>query len=91
VGDVRGRRFMMCVEYVADKGTRAHVPEAANMSRRIAQLCEAKGLLVRPLGHLDIMSPPLILTRAQCDMLVDTLREAITEVTQDLRREGFVA
>jgi putrescine---pyruvate transaminase len=91
VGDVRGRRFMMCVEYVADKRTRAAVPEAANMSRRIAQLCETKGLLVRPLGHLDIMSPPLILTRAQCDVLVDTLREAILEVTHELRREGFVS
>jgi putrescine---pyruvate transaminase len=91
VGDVRGRRFMMCVEYVADKVTRAHVPEAANMSRRIAQRCEAKGLLVRPLGHLDIMSPPLILTRQQCDFLVDNLREAIIEVTHELRREGLVS
>jgi putrescine aminotransferase len=91
VGDVRGRRFMMCVEYVSDKATRAQVPEAANMSRRIAQVCEAKGLLVRPLGHLDIMSPPLILTRSQCDVLVDTLREAISEVTHELRHEGFVA
>jgi adenosylmethionine-8-amino-7-oxononanoate aminotransferase len=90
VGDVRGRRFMMCVEYVADKGSQAHVPEAANMPRRIAQLCETKGLLVRPLGHLDIISPPLILTRAQCDVLVDTLRESITEVTQQLCREGFI-
>jgi putrescine---pyruvate transaminase len=91
VGDVRGRRFMMCVEYVADKTTRAHVPEAANMSRRIAQLCEAKGLLVRPLGHLDIMSPPLVLTRDDCDVLVDTLRDAITEITFELRREGFIS
>ena len=91
VGDVRGRRFMMCVEYVANKSTRAHVPEAANMSRRIAQRCEAKGLLVRPLGHLDIMSPPLTLTREQCDVLVDTLRDAITEVTQELGREGFLS
>jgi putrescine---pyruvate transaminase len=91
VGDVRGRRFMMCVEYVADKGTRAHVPEAANMSRRIAQRCEAKGLLVRPLGHLDIMSPPLILTRQQCDFLVDTLRQAVLEVSHELRREGLVS
>ena len=90
VGDVRGRRFMMCVEYVADKNTRAHIPEAANMSRRIAQRCESKGLLVRPLGHLDIMSPPLILTREQCDFLVDTLRDAISEVTCELRDEGLV-
>jgi adenosylmethionine-8-amino-7-oxononanoate aminotransferase len=91
VGDVRGRRFMMCVEYVADKVTRAQVPEAANMSRRIAQRCEAKGLLVRPLGHLDIMSPPLTLTRPQCDFLVDNLREAIIEVTHELRHEGLVS
>jgi putrescine aminotransferase len=90
VGDVRGRRFMMCVEYVADKSTRAPLPEAANISRRIAERCEAKGLLVRPLGHLDIMSPPLILTREQCDVLVGTLRDAIAEVTQELRRQGFV-
>jgi len=91
VGDVRGRRFMMCVEYVADKVTRAQVPEAANMSRRIAQRCEAKGLLVRPLGHLDIMSPPLTLTGPQCDFLVDNLREAIIEVTHELRHEGLVS
>ena len=90
VGDVRGRRFMMCVEYVADKATRAPLPEEANISRRIAERCEARGLLVRPLGHLDIMSPPLILTREDCDILVDTLREAITEVTGELEREGFL-
>ena len=35
------------------------------------------GLLVRPLGHLDIMSPPLILDPRECDLLVDTLGEAI--------------
>lgn len=90
VGDVRGRRLMMCVEYVADKTTRAPLPEQANISRRIARRCEANGLLVRPVGHLDIISPPLILSREQCDMLVDTLRDAITEVTQELSREGFI-
>jgi len=90
VGDVRGRRFMMCVEYVADKATRAPIAEAADISRRIARRCESKGLLVRPLGHLDIMSPPLILTRAQCDTLVDTLGAAIEEETAALRREGYL-
>jgi adenosylmethionine-8-amino-7-oxononanoate aminotransferase len=89
VGDVRGRRFMMCVEYVADKATRETLPEAANISRRIAKLCESKGLLVRPLGHLDIMSPPLIWSRRECDLLVDTLAEAIGEVTLELKREGL--
>jgi adenosylmethionine-8-amino-7-oxononanoate aminotransferase len=82
---------MMCLEYVADKATRAPLPEAANISRRIAQRCEAAGLLVRPLGHLDIISPPLILTREECDVIVDTLRDAITEVNLELHREGFLS
>ena len=90
VGDVRGRRLMMCVEYVADKATREPLPEAAHISRRIAQRCESKGLLVRPLGHLDIMSPPLIWTRRECDILVETLAETIEEATVELRSEGFL-
>jgi adenosylmethionine-8-amino-7-oxononanoate aminotransferase len=48
------------------------------------------GLLVRPLGHLDIMSPPLILTREQCDTLVETLRQAIGDVTGELEREQYL-
>ena len=45
---------------------------------------------MRPLGILDIMSPPLTFTREQCDFLVDTLREAIIEVRDELAREGFL-
>lgn len=90
VGDVRGRRFMMCIEYVVDKATRAPLPDEANISRRIAQHCETKGLLVRPLGSLDVMSPPLTFTREQCDFLVDTLGETIMEVRDELAREGYL-
>lgn len=90
VGDVRGRRLMMCLEYVADKETRAELPAEANISKRISDTCEAKGLLVRPLGHLDVMSPPLILTMDEADFMVDTLHASITEVTDGLSREGLI-
>jgi len=90
VGDVRGRRLMMCLEYVADKETRAELPAEANISKRISDTCEAKGLLVRPLGHLDVMSPPLILTMDEADFMVDTLQASITEVTDGLTREGLI-
>ena len=90
VGNVRGMRLMMCVEYVADKKTKAHLPDEINISKRISNLCEERGLLVRPLGHLDVMSPPLTLTRKEADFLVDTLRGAIEEVTHDLQKEGVL-
>ncbi|WP_421694851.1 aminotransferase [Aestuariivirga sp.] len=90
VGDVRGRRLMMCVEYVKDKATREKLPDSCNISKRISNECETKGLLVRPLGHLDVLSPPLIITREQVDFVVDTLRGAIIKATDELRAEGVI-
>ena len=91
VGDVRGRRLMMCVEYVKDKATREKLPDSCNISKRISNECEAHGLLVRPIGHLDVLSPPLVITESQVDFVVDTLHAAIEKVTHELRAEGRVA
>ncbi len=88
VGEVRGREMIACVESVADRATMAPLPEAAKIGTRISRACEARGLLVRPLGANNVMSPPLILTEAQADRIVDTLREAIVEVTDALVRDG---
>ncbi len=90
VGDVRGKRMMMCVEYVADKTTKAHIPDEVNISKRISNLCEARGLLVRPMGHLDVMSPPLTMTKNDADFLVETMGAAINHVTDELVREGVI-
>ncbi len=87
VGDVRGRRLMMCVEYVGDKETKERLPDEVNISKRISNECEAHGLLVRPIGHLDVLSPPLIITKGEVDFIVDTLGAAIRKVTDQLVRE----
>jgi putrescine aminotransferase len=90
VGQVRGKRLMMCVEYVANKETKQHLADGINISKRISNVCEAHGLLVRPIGHLDVMSPPLTLSMQQADFIVDTLGNAIEDVAQDLKREGLI-
>ena len=84
VGEVRGRRMMMCVEFVADKATKANLPDHLNISKRISDVCEANGLIVRPVGHLNILSPPLTITKPEADFIVDTLKAAIEEVTRTL-------
>ena len=89
IGDVRGRRLMLCVESVADKATKAVLPEAANESKRISNAAEGMGLLVRPMGHLKVMSPPLVVSEAQIDFVAETLERAIRQVTDELVREGF--
>jgi adenosylmethionine-8-amino-7-oxononanoate aminotransferase len=88
VGQVRGRRLMVCVENVASKLTKEPLPDGVNESKRISDAAEAMGLMVRPIGHLNVMSPPLTITAAQVDVVVETLERAIRKVTDELVREG---
>ena len=88
VGQVRGRRLMVCVENVANKATKAPLPDEVNESKRISNLCEEMGLIVRPMGHLNVMSPPLVITTENVDFVVETLGKAIARVTDELVREG---
>jgi len=89
VGDVRGSHFMLCVESVANKQTKELLPEAVEIGKRISNHCERRGLIVRPLGHLNVISPPLTLTRDQIDELVEILRMSIEATADDLVREGI--
>ena len=87
VGQVRGRKLMLCVESVADKASKALLPDEVGESKRISDLCEEMGLMVRPIGHLNVMSPPLIITEAQVDFVAEVLEKAIRRVTDDLVRD----
>ena len=90
VGDVRGRKFMMCIENVANKETKELINPDAAVGNRIADHCQARGLIVRPLAHMNVLSPPLTLTKENVDFLVNTLRESIQATTQDLKRDGYL-
>ncbi|MFZ1345906.1 MAG: aminotransferase [Tabrizicola sp.] len=88
VGQVRGRRLMVCVENVESKATKEPLPDGVNESKRISDAAEAMGLMVRPIGHLNVMSPPLTITKTQVDFVVEVLASAIRKVTDELVREG---
>jgi adenosylmethionine-8-amino-7-oxononanoate aminotransferase len=89
VGQVRGRKLMLCVENVADKATKELLPDGVNESKRISDVAEEMGLIVRPIGHLNVMSPPLVITQTQVDFVAEVLEKAIRRVTDDLVREGI--
>jgi adenosylmethionine-8-amino-7-oxononanoate aminotransferase len=90
VGDVRGRLFMMCVVNVMDKKTKEFFPYEVNIGKRISNTCEAMGVIVRPYVDLNIMSPPLTMTRDDVDFVVPRLREAIEVTIEELRDEGYL-
>ena len=88
IGDVRGQGLMLCVESVANKHTKEVLPDELGESKRISDIAESLGLMVRPMGHLNVMSPPLVITEAEVDFVAQTLEKAIVQVTDDLVREG---
>jgi len=89
VGDVRGSHLMLCVEFVKDKKTKEPMPVEWQFAKRIHAETTARGLLARPMGHLVVLSPPLIISKAQIDEARAALEGAIRAVTDGLVRDGL--
>ena len=80
VGDVRGRGLMSCVEMVADPATKAPLPRTSDLPARVARAAYRRGLMVRVSGGNMILSPPLVITPDELDLLCGTLEAAFDEV-----------
>jgi adenosylmethionine-8-amino-7-oxononanoate aminotransferase len=81
VGEVRGRGLMIGVELVADKKTKARFADSDYFGHFVARRCRDNGVLIRNVYDTFIISPPLILTKAQVDRIVDVMDEALTYQT----------
>ena len=89
VGDIRGKGFMWCVEFVANKETKELFPEEMDIGKQISNHADALGLILRPIVHLNVMSPPLTLTKDDIDFIVDTLRASALATIDDLATQGY--
>ena len=84
VGDVRGSHFMLCVEAVRDRKTKEPFAEDIQIGKRIARHSQSRGLIVRPIGNLNVLSPALTLSTGEIDRIVAILREAIEATMAEL-------
>ena len=85
VGEVRGSHFMMGIEFVANKETKATFSDDINVGLMIAQAAQQRGLIARPLGNILILSPTLIMDEVMIGEIEGILRESIGAVTATLR------
>ncbi|PWJ42413.1 aminotransferase [Sediminitomix flava] len=90
VGDIRGSKFMLCVECVKDKNTKEGFADEVTIAKRIYYHAKERGLIVRPLGSLLVLSPPLTFDKDAIDECVYILRESILASMEDLIREGIL-
>jgi adenosylmethionine-8-amino-7-oxononanoate aminotransferase len=81
---------MQGLEFVKDQASKEPLPDEANVGGRISAHAQARGLIVRPLGHMAVLSPPLILGASEIDFVANVLRESIVASMDDLKGEGFL-
>jgi adenosylmethionine---8-amino-7-oxononanoate aminotransferase len=83
VGDVRRRGLMAGVELVADKASKAPYPWSAQVGARVCALARESGLLIRPLGDVLVVMPPLSITVEQLDEMLDVMIDCVRRITQE--------
>src|SRR5262245_2310135 len=84
VGDIRQKGFMAAIELVEDKDTRKPYPPTARVGHRVCLIARQHGLLLRPLGNVIMLLPPLSTTRTELQCMIDTTREAIAQARGQL-------
>lgn len=84
VGEVRGAGLIAGVELVADKQTHRAFAPAGKVGARAFAAAQQHGLIVRAIGDVVALCPPLIITEEQVEELVARLRRAL----DDTARQG---
>ena len=83
VGDVRGLGLLVGVELVADRATKAAFDPAQNVPGRVRMELEARGLFTRMVRDIVLVAPPLVISEAEVDRIVEILRGGISAVLPD--------
>ncbi|MCC6335584.1 MAG: adenosylmethionine--8-amino-7-oxononanoate transaminase [Myxococcales bacterium] len=81
VGEVRRVGMMAGVELVKDRATKAEYDFGERLGFKVCLAARKRQVLLRPLGNVVVVMPPLSLTVAEAELLGRALCEAIEEVT----------
>ena len=81
VADVRQRGLMVGIELCADRDRRTPYPTTARVGHRVCEAVRRHGVILRPLGNVIVLMPPLSIAADELDLLVDATVAAIREVT----------
>ena len=82
VGDIRQKGFMVGIELVKDKKSKKPYSLEEKMGWKVCYKAREKGLIIRPLGNVIVLMPPLSISHQELKTLVQITAESIKEVTE---------
>ena len=82
VGDVRNKGLMVGIELVDDKETKKPYPANMKMGWKVADLAMEGEVLIRPLGNVVVLMPPIGISLEELKKLLNVTYNAIKEATE---------
>lgn len=82
VGDIRQKGLMIGIELVADRNTRCDYAWEDKIGIRVIKEARKRGVIIRPLGNVIVLMPPLCISSQELNYLLDAVYESIKKVTQ---------
>jgi 4-aminobutyrate--pyruvate transaminase len=77
VGEVRGVGLIAAIELVGDKATKAPLGDVGTLGGTVNGFLQQNGVISRNMGDSLAFCPPLIITEAQVDTMVDAVKRSL--------------
>jgi len=84
VGNVRSKGLMAGIELVRDKLSKEPYSWEERMGWKVAYNARDLGVLIRPLGNVVVIMPPISISIESLERLMDVVKKAIEEVGSGL-------
>jgi adenosylmethionine-8-amino-7-oxononanoate aminotransferase len=85
VSDARQWGYMVGIELAEDKTKRKNYAPERRIGHKVILEARKRGVLIRPLGDIIILMPPLTITSEELSALLDVVYDAICAVTESSR------
>jgi adenosylmethionine-8-amino-7-oxononanoate aminotransferase len=82
VGDVRQCGLIAGIELVLDPATREPYPWEERRGMQVCEYVRRQGILLRPLGNVVVILPPLAISLADLDRIGEAVTGGVLEVTR---------
>ncbi|MGQ0665598.1 MAG: adenosylmethionine--8-amino-7-oxononanoate transaminase, partial [Nitrospiraceae bacterium] len=82
VGNIRQRGLMVGIELVRDKHSKEPYPLGARVGHLVAAAARTKGLIIRPIGSVLVLLPPLSTSTRDLRRMVTILKDSIATLPE---------
>ena len=80
IGDIRQKGFMVGIELVKNKETKEPYPWEERIGIKVCQKAREYGVILRPLGNVIVLMPPLAISKEELKQLLDAAYKAMSFV-----------